>query len=265
MGLQKQNLPSLRNRLNSTRAAKTPPKGFGRPWKVIGTTVLIFLSSQIVAAVILEAFMALFRNGYNPNGSIEQSAPAQFFYILIAELGAAWLVLKIIKRHDLKLEQIGLGRRPRGKDILKGLLGFAGFFLLLIAVNALLALFFPDINSEAQDVGFNNLHSNLDQLLALIALVIFPPIGEETLVRGYLYSGLRSNLRFVPAMIITSLIFGLAHLQLGSGAAVLWAAGADTFVLSLVLVYLRQSTGALYAGMLVHALNNLIAFGVHFH
>jgi membrane protease YdiL (CAAX protease family) len=32
----------------------------------------------------------------------------------------------------------------------------------------------------------------------------------------------------------------------------------------MVLVYLRETTGALYAGMLVHALNNLIAFGVHF-
>jgi membrane protease YdiL (CAAX protease family) len=54
-------------------------------------------------------------------------------------------------------------------------------------------------------------------------------------------------------------------LQTGQGASLLWAAGVDTFVLSLVLVYLREKTGALYAGMLVHSLNNLIAFGVHFH
>jgi membrane protease YdiL (CAAX protease family) len=59
-------------------------------------------------------------------------------------------------------------------------------------------------------------------------------------------------------------MFGLAHLQLGSGTAVVWAAGIDTFLLSLVLVYLREKSGVLYAGMLVHALNNLIAFGVHF-
>jgi membrane protease YdiL (CAAX protease family) len=85
------------------------------------------------------------------------------------------------------------------------------------------------------------------------------------LVRGYLYSGLRKSWKFLPALLVTSLLFGLAHLQLGSGAAVLWAAGVDTFTLSLVLVYLRETTGALYAGMLVHSLNNLIAFGVHFH
>jgi membrane protease YdiL (CAAX protease family) len=66
-------------------------------------------------------------------------------------------------------------------------------------------------------------------------------------------------------MLVTSLFFGLAHLQLGNGAAALWAAGLDTFVLSLVLVYLREKSGALYAGMLVHSLNNVVAFSVHFH
>jgi membrane protease YdiL (CAAX protease family) len=243
---------------------KNIAQGFGGPWRVVGTTVLIFVASQIAAAIIVEVISAIINNGYDPRGSVDKSTTAQFFYILIAELGAAWLVLKFVKRRGIKLEQIGLGRHPRANDVIKGLLGFAGFFLVLVAVNALLAVFFPDINGESQDVGFNNLNSNLDQLLALVALVIFPPIGEETLVRGYLYSGLHSSMRYVPAMLITSLIFGLAHLQLGSGAAVLWAAGVDTFVLSIVLVYLRQSTGALYAGMLVHALNNLIAFGVHF-
>jgi membrane protease YdiL (CAAX protease family) len=261
MALKKQNLRKLRLRQSSG----PPAKGFSRPLTVIGTTILIFLASQIVAAFIIELFIAVFGHGISLQGSLNDSAPAQFFYILLAEGGAVWLVLKVIKKRNISLAQIGLGRKPKAKDIIKGLLGFAAFFLLLIAINALLSVFFPSINSENQDVGFDKLNSSLDQVLALIALVIFPPLGEETLVRGYLFSGLKASMRFLPAMLITSLLFGLAHLQLGSGAAVLWAAGVDTFVLSIVLVYLRQSTGALYAGMLVHALNNLIAFGVHFH
>jgi membrane protease YdiL (CAAX protease family) len=268
--LKKKTDPSLPARHNKSflrrkDSSKVLALGFGRPWTVIGTTVLIFLISQVVAAVIVEVFLALFKGGYSPSGSLEQSTPVQFFYILLAEGGAAWLVLWVLKRRNIKLAQIGLGRRPKSSDAIKGLVGFAAFFLVLALVNGLMAWFFPEINGETQDVGFNNLHSNLDQVLAIMALVIFPPIGEEILVRGYLYSGLKSSMRFIPAMLITSLIFGLAHLQLGSGTAVLWAAGIDTFVLSIVLVYLRQNTGALYAGMLIHALNNLIAFGVHFH
>ncbi|MGH9351096.1 MAG: lysostaphin resistance A-like protein, partial [Terriglobia bacterium] len=90
------------------------------------------------------------------------------------------------------------------------------------------------------------------------------PLGEETLVRGYLYSGLRKYWRFWPALLFTSLLFGAAHLEFGAGGPLVWAAAIDTFLLSVVLCYLRERTGALYAGILVHMLNNLIAFGVHF-
>lgn len=238
---------------------------FGGPWRVIFTALFIFVLSQLIAAFLVELVLSIIHSGTNPNGSLTASAPAQFFYVGLAEGGAAWLTFKIVKRRGMDLAQIGLGRRPRGTDVIKGLLGFAAFFVLLIVVNGLLALIFPNMNSQTQNVGFNILNNPLDQILALVALVIFPPLGEETLVRGYLYSGLRSKFRFIPALVITSLLFGLAHLQLGSGSAVLWAAGADTFTLSVVLVYLRETTGALYAGMLVHSLNNLIAFSVHFH
>jgi membrane protease YdiL (CAAX protease family) len=83
-------------------------------------------------------------------------------------------------------------------------------------------------------------------------------------VRGYLYSGLRSKLKYLPALLITSLLFGAAHLS-ENDSGLLWSGALDTFLLSVVLVYLRENTGALYAGMLVHMANNVIAFSVHFH
>ncbi len=253
------------SKLLKKHGKKETAGNFGGPLRVILTTIGIFLFTQLLAAFLVELFIGAFQHNTNPGGSLNSSAPAQFFYILMAEGGAAWLVLKVIKKRGLSLSSIGLGRQPAGKDIIKGLLGFAAFFALLVAINGLLSTIFPGLNSEQQDVGFNTLNTALDQVLALLALVVLPPLGEETLVRGYLYSGLRSRWKFVPAMVVTSLLFGFAHLELGSGASAVWAAGIDTFVLSLVLVYLRESTGALYAGMLVHALNNLIAFSVHFH
>jgi membrane protease YdiL (CAAX protease family) len=70
--------------------------------------------------------------------------------------------------------------------------------------------------------------------------------------------------RFWPAVLVTSLFFGAAHLELGTGGPIVWAAAIDTFLLSVVLCFLRERTGALYAGMAVHMVNNLIAFGIHF-
>ncbi len=244
------------------RRQKTLPRTFGGPGRIITTALAVFVASQFVAALLAEIFLNLTHSGTNLNNSV----PANFLSILLAEGLAAGLVLKIIKTRGLGLSAIGLGRRPRWTDLGRALLAFVVFYGLLIVVTLLLGLIFPRLNlNQPQDVGFNNLSGPLGNLLAFVALVLLPPLGEEPLVRGYLYSGLLSRWRFVPAMILTSLLFGVAHLEFGSGSSLVWAAGADTFVLSLVLVYLRERTGALYAGMLVHVLNNLIAFAVHFH
>lgn len=238
----------------------------GNPWLVVLLTLLIFFVSQFAAAILLGLGLAVFRPGASITDLLGQSAPTQFFYVLAAEGLVFGLTLLAVKKwRRLPLSAIGLGRLPRWRDFTRALGGTAVFYALLIISSILINFFLPDLDTDAaQDVGFNALNSSLDTLLAFTALVIFPPIGEETLMRGYLYSGLRARMRFVSAMLITSLLFGIAHLGSGTSSTPLWIAAINTFLLSLVLVYLREKSGALYAPMLVHAANNLIAFGVHF-
>lgn len=236
---------------------------FGGPARVILYGVGIFLVSQFVAALLLEIVYGIIQPG--SKNILDQSAAAQFFYILLAEALAVAAILLVLRRRKLGLAAIGLGRRPTWRDAKWTIVGFVAFYGLLLAAMATLTLLIPSFNVNApQDVGFNVLSTPLDRIIALVALVILPPLGEETLMRGYLYSGLRSRLKFWPAMLITSLLFGAAHLSTGVSGA-LWAAGVDTFILSAVLVTLREKTGALYAPILVHSLNNLVAFFAHFH
>ena len=236
---------------------------FGGPARIILVAFGIFLLSQFVAVLLVEAGLQLFNVG--AKDGIAQSAAAQFFYILLAEAAVIGSVYWVLRRRKLNLVAIGLGRRVAWRDIKWAVGGFLGFYGLLFAVTAILLLLVPGFDIEApQDVGFNVLATPLDQIIALIALVILPPLGEETLMRGYLYSGLRSRLRFWPALLITSLLFGAAHLSTGVSGP-LWAAAVDTFILSAVLVYLRERTGALYAPIMLHGLNNLVAFFAHFY
>ena len=236
---------------------------FGGPARIILVAFGIFLLSQFVAVLLVEAGLQLFNVG--AKDGIAQSAAAQFFYILLAEAAVIGSVYWVLRRRKLKLAAIGLGRRLSWRDIKWAVGGFLGFYGLLFAVTAILLLLVPGFDIEApQDVGFNVLATPLDQIIALVALVILPPIGEETLMRGYLYSGLRSRLHFWPALLITSLLFGAAHLSTGVSGP-LWAAAVDTFILSAVLVYLRERTGALYAPIMLHGLNNLVAFFAHFY
>jgi len=233
---------------------------FGTPLRVIFNTFVIFVLSQVIAALIVEIALGII----HPHSkiSLNDSITGQFFYILMAEGFAAYLAIRIVMRRRLGLAAIGLGRRPQLSDLYKAGIGFAIFYGFLIIAGVIVNIFWPDIGNQKQDLGFNNIHTSAENILAFISLVILPPLGEEIIVRGYLYSGLRKVLRFWPSLIVTSLLFGAAHLQLGSGSALVWAAAIDTFLLSVVLVFLREKTGALYAGMLVHMVNNLLAFFV---
>jgi membrane protease YdiL (CAAX protease family) len=257
---------SSKNPLPVPVKPKKPIHDFGPWWLVVGVTLLIFFLSQFAAALLLSAGLAFFKSSASIADLINQSAPVQFFYVLAAEgLVVILTLLAVTKWRHLNLSAIGLGRWPRRKDFSRALGGAAAFYGLLIISSIIISLVLPDLNTEqSQEVGFDALNSSLDSVLAFAALVILPPLGEEVLMRGYLFSGLRSRMRFIYAGLITSVLFGAAHLGTGPADTTLWIAGVDTFLLSLVLVYLRETTGALYAPMMVHAANNLVAFGVHF-
>lgn len=240
----------------------TSANGLGPPWRVILNLLVIFIASQLIAVFLVELGISL---SGAPSSTFNNSVIAQFFYVLIAEGLAAGTALAIVKHKGLAFKTIGFGRRPKPKDVLYALIGFVLFWILTILVNVLIRVLSPNLDNGTQDVGFNNLNGLIDAIIAFVALVIIPPLGEEILVRGYLYSGLRHRLRFWPALLITSILFGAAHLATGSGSGPLWIAGINTFVLSGVLVFLREKTGALYASIVVHALNNLVAFWYYFH
>src|SRR3990167_168091 len=239
---------------------------FGHPLRAIANALLIFLLSQIIAALLIELFAAVWLSRAPTVSVLGYSATAQFFYILIAELLAIGSVLWLLKRRKLNLTDIGWGRRLQSRDFKMAVGGFITFFVLLVVVNASLTALFPSYNvDQTQDVGFKTVTLTADKILAFVALVVLPPLGEEILMRGYLFSALRARWSFVVAGLTTSVLFGAAHLLTGDDDdGLLWAAGVSTLVLSLVLVYLREKTGALYAPIMVHGLNNILAFSVYF-
>lgn len=245
---------------------KAKPKfDFGSPLRVIGTVLLAFLASQLVAVIVIQIALGIFRGGASLNDLLTSSASAQFFYVLLAEGLAIAIIYLFLRRRKLGFAQIGLGRRPRWRDLKVALAGFGIFYVLLITATVVISALVPSFDVEqAQDVGFESLNNSLDKLIAFVALVLIPPVGEEILMRGYLFTGLRARLNFVRAGLITSVIFGLAHLEFGSDGPLVWVAGLATFILSLVLVYTREKTGALYAPIMIHMFNNSVAFSIHF-
>lgn len=87
-----------------------------------------------------------------------------------------------------------------------------------------------------------------------MAVVVFGPFFEEVLFRGFLFEGLRqSRIGIAGAIILTSLVWAGFHLQYGLFEI------ASIFVLGVIFGIVRYKTGSLWAPMIMHVFNNLLA------
>lgn len=138
-------------------------------------------------------------------------------------------------------------------DIGMGVIGFILSMIGALVVTALAASIFPWIDMEqAQEVGYDNISGFLDMMMAFLALVVIAPVAEEIVFRGWLYGKLRRHTWAVPAILLTSVAFGVAHGQ--------WNVGITVGVMSVFMCLIREMTGTVYGGMIVHMLKNGLAF-----
>lgn len=245
-------------------ASSTPHVTWG-PVAAIVMTIVSLLAAQILLGVLLG--LVLVGLGWS-NDRINDwfgGAMGQF-WIGFAAGAATMLVLWLFLRSRKSgFSALGLARWPIPRDLVWTGLGFALYFGALLVVMGIAGSFGVDTQQQ-QDVGFETVKTGSEAIwLAFISLVVVPPIVEELVVRGFLFGGLRTKLSFVWAAIMTSVLFGSLHLLGGmDGEGLLWNAAIDTFVLSMVLCYVRERTGALWACIAIHAIKNGIAFLIIF-
>lgn len=246
-----------------TPVEKRPRVRYG-PVEAVTVTVIVFFLAQIVVGVGVGLVFSLLGWQEARIGAWYKTPFGQFSLILLVEALTLWLIWWFLRRRKTRLSAIGLVG-PQSRDVLFALAGFGVYFVAFIVVSALAKSAVPGLDLEQeQQLGFDKALSGNALWLVFASLVILPPVTEEIVCRGFLYTGLRTRLPVITAAIITSVLFALAHLQWGSGNALLWVAALDTFVLSMVLVYLREKTGSVWSPILVHMIKNGLAFTVLF-
>lgn len=187
---------------------------------------------------------------------------------VLAMILVIWVPAGISKRninHEKKTglvnrRTLGLHGWPTWTDIGLAPVGYIIYIILAAGLVTLFSLFPWFDAGEVQDVGFSYYVSGVDRLVAFVTLVVVAPIAEEVIFRGWLYGKMREKIAAeysnVASMIISSLLvsilFGMVHMQ--------WNVGVNVFALSLVLCGLREVTGTIYAGILLHMLKNGVAF-----
>lgn len=150
-------------------------------------------------------------------------------------------------------EKIGLKKPPTLEMAAWALFVWGLFFVTSIVVVMVVQALLPGVDmSESQDVGFSSVAGFGDKIAAFVALVVLAPVLEEVIFRGFLYGRLRENYGVIISSVVTSLVFGLAHMQVNVGIVV--------FVLSLFMCYLRERFDSVWPTVLLHALKNGLAF-----
>ncbi|MEW5786080.1 MAG: CPBP family intramembrane glutamic endopeptidase [Bacillota bacterium] len=130
--------------------------------------------------------------------------------------------------------------------------------IVLLAVSAWVSLVFVEgiILSALSGLGFEPLEkipppTTVNQLLIYILIIaVSPAICEEILFRGAVMPSME-RYGMLPALLFSALLFALMHMS--------FLSLTSTFVLGLLIGLVVLKTGSLYAGMLYHFLNNLIA------
>lgn len=248
--------------LNSSSDGVGEPEADVRPRasrvKRMGEAVLLpiwVVAGFILSFILVDSSRALLVSLGAPltevNPTVLSSVQTAIGYVLTVCIVMG--IPRVRKTLRTSLADIGLPRVLSWQDILLAVAGFAVYLFLSGIVISLVSSSVPgfDVN-QAQEIGFENISQRYEYILAFITLVIIAPVAEEVLMRGYLYGKLRKVIPVASAMLVTGLLFAVLHLQ--------WNVGVDVFALSLVLTSLREVTGSIWAGILVHMMKNGLAF-----
>lgn len=243
----------------------TSSGNYHNPVATVALAVIIYLFSQAMAVLMIGVvFLSLGISADEAEVWVTKNTVGTFVLYVVVSLSMFTVLRLIIKKRNISWKDLGFREfelNHIGLALLAYLVYLVGLFVTVIIVNGLI----PGLDTtQEQQLGFGSEVQGYGLVLVFASLVVLPPLIEETLMRGFVFTSLRNKLQFIPSLIITGLLFAVGHLQFGSGAKLLWIAALDTFILSGFLCYLREKYNSIWPCILLHGIKNFVAFFVLF-
>ena len=138
---------------------------------------------------------------------------------------------------------------PKVLHILAALFVWIGGFSLMCMLAVFLTKIFPESTQSMADTMAEYVRQPFWVLVLVMA--VMPAVGEELMFRGFIFGTLKRRWRVLPAMLVTSAIFGIYHMSLSKFFTIA--------LLGFMLVYVVEKTGSIFCSMLMHFCNNLVA------
>jgi uncharacterized protein len=140
----------------------------------------------------------------------------------------------------------------RKVSLLRAAYWIAGLLLAIFAVNflysAIITFFHLNLQTNDQVILEHSKQEPLTTYATLFAAVFIAPFCEEIFFRGFVFPGLRHRMPVGAAIVISSLLFAIAHADPGSFPVLL--------IIGLALAFIRWRTASIWPGMFLHMLNN---------
>lgn len=222
-------------------------------WKDL-IIILLGIAAIFILGFILYGFWAMLQ-GTDPEELAEYSIS---FTLGIAALEAIALIGGIyifgIRRRGLNWKSVGL--RPVTKT---WLVITTVASLIVIPLTSLIILlvylvFGLELENPQLDFLLPEQLTKLEILAMLFLAGVAAPFGEELLFRGVFYKMVRERWGIWPGVLISSLVFGIIHVDV--------AVGLTAFLLGILLALVYEYSRSLWTSILVHAINNSIKIGL---
>jgi len=225
-----------------------------KPWR-IETVASLFLG--ILAALCFAQFFGIALDSEKIKMSAEHRELAKMALSSIFLDGAVLACIGLFLRENRISwsEAFGLEKARQPQAVALGVVAALLFVPLEMAwmYSAQLLLDHPVAQPLVEALQKTDLRLADKAMMGVLA-VFLAPLAEEMIFRGILYPTLKQAGYPGTALWVTSLLFGAIHMN--------WIAFVPLTLFSLLLIWIYEKTGSLWASITAHSLFNFTSFAV---
>ncbi|MCJ7728203.1 MAG: CPBP family intramembrane metalloprotease [Actinobacteria bacterium] len=220
-------------------------------WNTFDAVIsLIFLTVALVGIYFGSAKLFEVLDGeqfFNSSNISNSSFTVLYGIQTVLMLGVVWFFA--IFRRKSNLRDLGLRYYSIAKTIWYSILSLLAIFfvsfLYMFLMNSLFGIENPESKIEIL-VGNRSISSNI----LLVVVAVIGPFSEEVFFRGFLYSAFKKSWGVNVALLLSSFLFAIVHLQLYSFIPLI--------IIGWLLAYLFEKTKSLLMPIFLHGVYNLI-------
>lgn len=232
-----------------------PPGGSLVRWRLLDAGIVFALS--LLATFLVAGLAAVALGSPLTDAEVDTVTIASLLANQLSLLAGAWLWLR--RWPGSVRDALAFGpfkRRYAGIGMLTGL-GGVGISAVVAAVVTTIAEKLQGAPPAPPDqIPLEQDPTALVLVILAISTVLLAPLAEEVFFRGMVHQSVRRRWRFVPAMLLSSSLFAVAHIDP--------LVVPSIFALAVVLTIMYERQRSLWVPIIAHATFNVVGFSATF-